>query len=214
MSALEYELEGEEFLGPLSASLLRQVGVRAARTGLAQGMRTLQDSEFEFEAELEGEFEGEAFVNPLRRVYPDAMMEHFGHAAAAAESEAEAEAFVGAVVPLALRLIPRVAPAVARAAPGLVRGVAGVTRVLRANPATRQLVRTVPTIVRRTVVDLNRQAAQGRPLPPQQAVRTFARQAQRVLCSPPQARSALRRNAVVDRRYHRVADTCRGCIAE
>ena len=44
-------------------------------------------------------------ANPLRRVYPDAMMEHLGHAAAEAETEAEAEAFVGALVPLAAGLV-------------------------------------------------------------------------------------------------------------
>src|SRR5256714_9744241 len=175
MSALEYELEyevegeweeeGEEFLGALAGTafralapqagaalrtlapqVLRRVGPAAGRTALAGGMRTLGFREGEWEEE--GEWEGEAILSPIRRVYPDAMMEHFGHAAATARSEAEAEAFIGALIPLAARLLPRVAPAIIRSSPALLRGVANVTRTLRANPATRPLVRTVPTIVR------------------------------------------------------------------
>lgn len=141
-------------------------------------------------------------MNPIRRVYPDALMEHLAHAAAETESEAEAEAFIGALVPLAARLIPRVAPTIMRAAPQLIRGVSGVTRALRRNPATRPLVRAVPTIVRRTASNLARQAASGRPVTPQAAVRTFARQTSQVLGSPQQCARALQRSTALDRRYH------------
>jgi hypothetical protein len=217
MSAtLEYEFEseeeGEDFQGGLAGlgatsgpPALRSVGSTAARAALSGGMRSL--------GPVEGEYEAERILSPIRRVYPEAMMEHFGHAAAEAESEAEAEAFVGALIPLAARLLPRVAPTVMRAAPGLIRGVSNVTRVLRANPATRPLVRAVPTIVRRTVADIGRQAGAGRTVSPQQAVQTLARQTSRVLSSPQQSSRALRRNVVVDRRYHRAARSC-GCLAE
>jgi len=222
MSTLEYELEfeeeleGEEFLGQLAGmatrtlapQLLRRVGPQVARTALQRGMSTLGL------AEGEEETEGEYLLSPIRRVYPDAMMEHFGHAAAQAESEAEAEAFIGALVPLAARLIPRVAPAIMRSAPGLIRGVAGITRTLRANPATRPLVRAVPTIVRRTAADIARQSARGRPVAPQAAVRTLARQANRVLSNPQQCAHALRRNAMADRRYHQAARVSPGGLAE
>src|SRR5262249_24675675 len=56
----------------------------------------------EFEAELAGELE----VSPVRKIYPDAMMEHLGHAAAETLSEAEAEALAGAMIPLAGRITP------------------------------------------------------------------------------------------------------------
>jgi hypothetical protein len=207
----EEELEGEELLGlipRLSPQLLQRVAPAAARAAAA-GMRTVGRADYEGEEELEGE----RVLSPIRRVYPDAMMEHFGHAAAEAESEAEAEAFIGALIPLAARLAPRVAPVIMRAAPGLIRGLAGVTRTLRANPSTRPLVRAVPTIVRRTTADLTRQAAGGRPVTPQQAVRTLARQTNRALASPQQAGRALQRNAAIDRRYHQVAQGC-GCWAE
>ena len=85
---------------------------------------------------------------------PDALMEHLGHAAAEAETEEEAEAFIGALVPLAARLLPRAASAVMRVAPNLIRGAAGAARALRSNPATRPLVRTLPTVVRQTTAAL------------------------------------------------------------
>jgi hypothetical protein len=221
----EAELEGEEFLRAarrvarrVSPQVLRRVGGVAARSALSAGLGPLGGPASpaiaaglgalglrELEGELEEEFEAEEFVNPLRRVYRDALMEHLGHAAAEAESEAEAEAFIGALIPIAARLLPRVAPAVMRAAPGLIRGASGVARTLRANPATRPLVRAVPTIVRRTVADIARQAGGGRAVTPQRAVQTLARQTHRVLSSPHQCSRALQRNAVADRRYHRAA---------
>jgi hypothetical protein len=157
----------------------------------------------EFEGEFEWEMEGE--LNPLRRVYPDALMEHLGHAAAQAESEAEAEAFLGALIPLAAQIAPRVAPAIMRAAPGLIRGVAGVTRILRRSPTTRPLVRAVPTIVRRTASNIVQQAAQGQPMTPQRAVQTLARQTAQVLSSPQHSVQAYQRSQALDRRFHRAA---------
>ena len=95
MSALEYEYEvegesnqgeeeyeGEEFLGALlgtaarapaaqarvlAPQLLRQVGPAAARNALRSGLRTLGQLG---ESEEEGEWEGEAILSPIRRVYP------------------------------------------------------------------------------------------------------------------------------------------------
>ncbi|HKY04644.1 MAG TPA: hypothetical protein VJQ56_07140, partial [Blastocatellia bacterium] len=109
---------GSHLGGASGAALGRDLGSTIGRhvSGL------LPAREFESEFELDGEYE----VNPQKRIYPDAMMEHFGHAAASAESEAETEAFIGALVPLAARLIPRVAPTIMRAAPQLIRGLSGV----------------------------------------------------------------------------------------
>src|SRR5262249_48480499 len=123
-------------LRPVGARLrpaIRRAGLNLARTGLAQlgdiggavggapgtpgshfGTRVggalgdllgsfLPDSEFEGEWEFEGE------MNPLRRVYPDALMEHLSHAATETESEEEAEALVGSLIPSAELWIPRLA---------------------------------------------------------------------------------------------------------
>jgi hypothetical protein len=144
--------------------------------------------------ELEWELEWEA--NPIRRVYPDALMEHLGHRAAESTTQAEAEALMSALVPLAARLVPQAAGAILRTAPQLARGVAGITRVLRADPATRPLVRTVPRIVRATTASLARQAAVGQPV-------TLAGQASRTLASPQRSVAAWQRSRALDRTYHR-----------
>ena len=177
--------------GSQGAALGRNLGSVLGR-GLS-GM--LPQREWEFEEE--GEWE----VNPIRRVYPQALMEHLGHAAAEAETEEEAEAFLGALVPLAARALP----SVMRVAPTLIRGVAGAARTLRANPATRPLVRAMPTVVRRTAQTLARQAQQGRPPTPQRAARTLARQTQRVISSPQQCAQAYQRSRALDRQFHRAA---------
>jgi hypothetical protein len=215
---LETEQEDELFLGGLA---------RQAAQAVLGSLTGQQESEFEgefedegeFEAEFEDEFEleyedegefedeGEALANPLRRVYPEAMLEHLGHAAAEAESEAEAEAFIGALVPLAANLIRGAAPAVARATPHLVRGLANVTRRLRRNPATRPLVRAVPTIVRRTTAQLARQVARGRPITARGAVRTLAGQTAAVLGNPRRRTRVIQRARAVDRTYHRMPRT-------
>jgi hypothetical protein len=152
-------------------------------------------------------------MSPIRRVYPDALMEHLAHAATEAESEEEAEAFIGALVPLAARLLPRVAPAIMRLTPGLVRGVAGITRTLRQNPTTRPLVRAVPTIVRRTVSSIDRQSRAGRPVTPQQAVRLLARQTAQTISNPRQCAQAMQRSRVLDRRYHSVVAPRRAAVS-
>ena len=213
----EGEYESEEFfrrLAGLASSAarspaLRRIGLTAARSAL-QGLgpvggiigSTLPQSEYEFEGEFEYQLELESEVNPIRRAYPDALMEHLGHAAAAAESEAEAEAFIGALVPLAARLLPQAGSAIMRAAPGLIRGLAGTTRTLRQSPTTRPLVRTLPTVMRRTAASMAQQAAQGRPVTPQRAVQTLARQTAQVVGSPQQAAQAYRRSQTMDRCYH------------
>jgi len=187
---------GGQLGGAQGAALGRRLGASAGRRLTGR----LPQAEYEYEGEHEWEFEGE--LNPIRRVYPDALMEHFGHAAAEAESEAEAEAFIGAMIPMAARLIPRAAPAIMRSAPQLIRGLAGVTRALRRRPATRQLIRVLPHIVCRTAASLAQQTAQGRPVTPQTAVRTLARQTARVIGSPRQAVRAYRRSRALDRRHH------------
>ena len=157
--------------------------------------------------------ESEWELNPIRRAYPDGLMEHLGHAAAAVESEAEAEAFIGALVPLAARIIPRAAPAIMRSAPGLIRGLAGAARVLRGSRATRPLVRTLPTVVRRTAADIARQTAGGRPVTTQMALRSMARQTAQVLGSPQRCVQALQRSRALDRQYHRAVASGRPATA-
>jgi hypothetical protein len=192
----EEEYEGEDFdLGGVISGLLGE--------GELEDEDEYEDEgEYEDEWEAEFEDEGEAMANPLRRVYPDAMMEHLGHAAAEAETEAEAEAFVGALVPLAAGLARKAAPHVARATPHLVRGLSKVTHDLRRKPATRQLVRAVPTIAARTTRSLARQVAHGHRITPRRAIRTLAGQTAAVLRDPRTRHRVVRHARALDRNYH------------
>jgi hypothetical protein len=150
------------------------------------------------------EYEAELELNPARRIYPDAMLEHLGHAAAETHSEAEAEALAGAMIPLAAASIPRRAtPILLHATPGLVSGLSGVVHGLRGSPATRPLVRIVPAIVRSTATNIAQQASRGVPVSPQAAVRMLAQQTFRMLGSPQQSARAFRRSRALDGLFHR-----------
>lgn len=159
-----------------------------------------------------GAVEGEYFdrESGLVRLSPLVVMEHFGHAMHEAESETEAEAFLPFLLPLAAKALPMVAKAIAprlgsvirRVAPRLVRGATQVLRTLRRNPATRPLVRVMPTIVRRTVNDIARDIQRGAPVAPQRAVQQLAGQSRRVISNPDACLAAYRRSRALDRRYH------------
>ncbi|MBZ5613251.1 MAG: hypothetical protein LAO23_04510 [Acidobacteriia bacterium] len=211
------ELEGESE-GELEGELEGEAGLEGE--GWLGAIGNVVGSllgEQEFEGEFEGEFESE--VSPIRKIYPDAMMEHLGELAAEAETEQEAaEHFlplVGmaagkllpvvakAVAPLARKALPRLARAVTRATPHLTRGIGKIAKSLHRNPQTRTLLRTVPTIARRTVGSIARQAARGRPVTPRSAVMTLARQTQRVLGNRRNRVNALRRHNHLERRFHR-----------
>lgn len=201
----EAGLEGEGWLGAIGNVVSSLLG----------------EQEFEGELEGAGEFEGglEGEISPIGKIYPDAMMEHLGELAAEAETEQEAaEHFlplVGmaaskllpvvakAIAPMAKKALPRMAKAVTRVAPQLTRGIGKLARGLHRRPGARPLLRAVPTIARRTVHSIARQAARNQPVTPRTAVRTLARQTQRVLGSPQQRAHALRRHDRMDRQIHR-----------
>jgi hypothetical protein len=179
----------------------------------------LGEGEGEDEFEDESAFETEDEISPIRKIYPDAMMEHLGQLAAEAETEDEAaEHFLPligmaaskllpvvarAAAPLARKMLPKIARAVTKASPQLTRGIGSVARTLHRNPGTRHLLKTVPAIARRTVGSIARQAAHGRHVTPRVAVRTLAKQARHVLGQPGPRRLALRRHNHLERRFHR-----------
>jgi hypothetical protein len=180
------------------------------------------EGELEAESELEGVGELEAAmemeISPIRKIYPDAAMEHLGELAAEAETEQEAaEHFLPligmaaskllpvvarAIAPAAKKALPRIARAVTRVTPQLTKGIGKIARGLHRRPGTRPLLRAVPAIARRTVHSIARQAAQRRLVTPRTAVRTLAKQTQRVLGTPRQRAIALRRHQRLDRTFH------------
>jgi hypothetical protein len=196
----EAGLEGEGWLGAIG--------------NIASSL--LGESEDEYETEAEDEYEDE--ISPIRKIYPDAMMEHLGELAAEAESEDEAaEHFlplVGmaaskllpvvakAVAPMAKRALPKIAKALTRATPKLTRGIGKVARVLHRNPQTRHLLRAVPGIARRTVGNIAHKVARGGHITPGTAVRTLVKQTRRVLGTPRLRAQTLRRHNHLERRFH------------
>ncbi len=201
----ESSLEGEGWLGAIG-------NVVGSLLGEGEG-----EDEYEDEGEFEDEYEDE--VSPIRKIYPDAMMEHLGELAAEAESEDEAaEHFLPligmaaskllpvvakAVAPMAKKALPKIARAVSKSTPRLTKGIGTIAKTLHRNPQTRHLLKTVPTIARRTVGSIARQAAHGRTVTPRAAVRTLARQTRRVLTHPQHRRQALRHHNRLERNFHR-----------
>ena len=98
----------------------------------------LHESEFEYMPESEFEFE----LNPVRKVYPDALMEHMAHMVMEAESEQEAaEGFLpliplvaGKLLPLAAKALPSIARALPKVANAVSRAVGVRVRDLPLTP--------------------------------------------------------------------------------
>lgn len=139
-----------------------------------------------------------------------AQMEELGYLASRAPTQEDADEFIGALIPLATRLIPKAASLVSKVAPTVMRGAKRVARVLRRSPATRKLVRTIPTMVRGATRQIARQAVRGRPPTRNVARKAVRRQAMKVVASPKRAAVALGRNSLLTRRlaaHNRVLQT-------
>ena len=118
----ESSLEGEGWLGAIG-------NVVGSLLGEGEG-------EDEYEDESSFESEGEEELSPIRKIYPDAMMEHLGELAAESESEDEAaEHFLPLIGMAASKLLPVVARAVApmarKALPKIARALTKSTPRLR-----------------------------------------------------------------------------------
>jgi hypothetical protein len=157
--------------------------------------------EFEFESEFEHHESAQEVAQEIAHhevSHHEALAEVMAEAASHEQSEAQAEAMMGAAV--ATVLSPRDRRALRRLLPHLVRGAAVLTRVLRRRRITRPAVRAVPTIMRRTVATLKRQAAAGQPITRRVAGRAAATQVRRVLGNPSACAAAIRQNVRVSRR--------------
>jgi hypothetical protein len=203
----ETSLEGEGWLGAIGNVVGSLLG------------ESEEEDEYEDESSFESAYEGEDEINPMRKIYPDAMMEHLGELASEAESEDEAaEHFLPLVglaaskllpviaktlKPMAKRAIPRIARAVMKSSPKLTKGIGSLAKTLHRNPQTRHLLKTVPTIARRAVSSIAKQTARGVRLSPHAATRTLARQARYVLGHPQHRRHALRRHNRLEQTFHR-----------
>ncbi len=122
----------------------------------------------------------------------EALAEMMAEMAAHEHHEGQAEAMIGGAVVTVLS--PQDRRALRRLLPHLVRGAAVLTRILRRRRATRPAVRAVPTIMRRTVATLKRQAAAGKPVTRKAAARAAAVEVRRVLANPAACAAAIRQN--------------------
>lgn len=211
---LEDETEGEMEDELEDEAVLEGEGWLGALGNIAGSLLGESEDEYEGEEEYEDEYE----ISPIRKIYPDAMMEHLGELAAEAETEDEAaEHFlplVGmaaskllpvvakAVAPMAKKVLPKIARALTRSTPQLTRGIGKVAKALHRDPKTRHLLRAVPGIARRTVGNIAHNAARGGRITPHTAARTLARQTRRVLGTPQHRAQALRRHHHLERRLH------------
>jgi hypothetical protein len=218
---MEDELEGEGWLGALG---------NIAGSLLGESEDEYEgEAEDEYEGESEDEYEDEEELSPIRKVYPDAMMEHLGELAAESESEDEAVEHLAPLPHMAAsKILPvvakaakitkglskvgsaaklakaaKVAHAVTKAVPHLTKKIGTVVRTLHRNPATRHLLKTVPGIARRTVGHIAHKVARGGHVTPRTAVRTLAGQTRRVLGTPGHRAQALRRHNHLERKFHR-----------
>ncbi len=218
-NSFESEDEAEQFFGGLKKFLKKvpwkQIAkVAAPIVGTAIGgpfgtalgglaSKALGEGEYEDEMEIEGEGEQEMVheiaAHPL--THNEAVAEMMAEAASLEAHEGEAEAMAGAATLTVIS--PSDRRALRRVLRHLVRGSAVLTRILRRRRSTRPLVRAVPSIMRRTVKDLKRQAARGIPVTRQGAARAAAKQVRRVLSSPKAAAAAITRNVKVSRAYKR-----------
>jgi hypothetical protein len=172
------------------------------------------ESAHEFEQhELEGEFEQHEGAQEAAHeiahheiAHHEALAEIMAEAASHEQLEAQAEAMMGAAVMTVIS--PRDRRALTRVLPHLVRGAAVLTRILRRRRITRPAVRAVPTIMRRTVSTLKRQAAAGRPVTRRTAGRAAAIEVRRVLGSPSACAAAIQQNVRASRRMRRNCPTC------
>jgi len=145
----------------------------------------MEDESGHPEAEAMFHPEAEAGLIHSEAAHQEAMlMEQIALEAAHAANEAEAEALAGSLIPMAMRGVRSAAPSIRRATPALTRATGRLVGALRRSPATRLLVPTVPTILRRTSAALNRAASTGTPVTPRLAVRTMADQTYRVMNNP------------------------------
>jgi hypothetical protein len=220
---LEGEYEGEdeleeEYEGEDESEDEAEFGALGNIVGSLLGEQEFEDED-EGEDEYEGEDEFEEELSPIRKIYPDAMMEHLGELAAEAETEEEAaEHFLPlmgmaaskllpvaakALAPLAKKALPRIAKAVTRVTPHLTRGVGTIARGLHRQPTARGLLRAVPSIARRTVHSIARQASHGRRVTPRAAMRALAHHTRRVLGSPQIRRRVLRQHNRMEKHLHR-----------
>jgi len=230
MKDLDYELENGEleleeeledpFLGDILGEAEEEEELEDPFLGDILG-GLLGEAEEEQEEELEDPFLGD-IVGALPGIVGglfggDGEMENLAEQALETENEDEAEAFIGALIPMATKLLPKLLPmgkkaiskllprvmkGVNKVVPNLIKNVAKMGNKLRKSPKHRGKVRTLPAIVQKTIQTVGKAAAAGRPVTPAQAGKVLRAHAQQVWKNP-------RLTKKYATHCHRVAHRCR-----
>ncbi|NJM45843.1 MAG: hypothetical protein HC860_06420 [Alkalinema sp. RU_4_3] len=163
----------------------------------------LQEAEMEvaqMEANLFGTNEAEAEVANAEVAYEAALTEFLAAQAAESSNEAEAEAAIAATLPITITIMGG-KRALRSVMPTMTQATGRLAKVLsQQGPVGKQLLRTIPTIQRRTIASLKAAARQGQPINSATAVKAMATATNRVLSNPQAVQKAVVRNAVIRQR--------------
>lgn len=224
----EWETEGEYFfkkalrgikkIAQVAAPLAKRLAPIAAKTlvGAIPGVGAtagplagklvstlLREGEMEavqMEAEFFGTNEAEAEVSNTQAAYEAALTEVLAAEASHSQSESEAEALLGAAVSSTLKSMSAQRP-LRYIIPVLVQANARLVRLLHGQgSAGRQLLRLMPTVMRRTIASLKAARRAGQPINAALAQRLMAAQAARVFGDSKTLTKAMIRNAIIRQR--------------
>jgi nitrogen regulatory protein PII-like uncharacterized protein len=207
IASIAAPIVGTAIGGPFGAALGKVASSALGEEELAHQHELFGESEFELTG---GVHESTQAAHEIAHeivhhevTHHEAMAEMMAQQAAFEHNEGQAEAMVGAAVITVLS--PRDRRDLRRILPHLIRGVAVLTRILRRRRITRPAVRAVPTIVRRTVQTLKRQAAAGEPITRRAAARAAATQVRQVLGNPSICTAAISQNLRANRMLRRTS---------
>jgi hypothetical protein len=141
-------------------------------------------------------------LTPGQRAELEALLEHLGHAAVQARRGAEAQALVGAMVPVAVRLVTTTPSVLLPGIPVIVGAAAVVARALGSSANTRPFLRVLPAIVVRTLEQAAGRGTVGRAPGPADPVDVLAEETRKVLSSPESCVRIYRQSCSADRRFH------------
>lgn len=161
----------------LSPLLQRVAPIAAQETGRAiAGAEFVVELPFA-EAQLNRD---EGFREPDWEPLPpvDALSDALAAIASQVASDLEAHAYTGACI---MGVMPVPASPLHTVMPQILKGATALARLLRRSPRTRPLVRTVPSIVVRTLARLARRQTPGMVLPTSVVANALAVETQRVL---------------------------------
>ena len=184
---------------PAPAPMPAQPSVGTLLRQLSQLLNVGEAVAAEAEASFFGSNEFQTELGAHEFAHEAALTEVLAAEASHATTEAEAESLLGSALPVTIRIMGG-AGSIRPLIPTLTRSNARlVSAIRRSGPGSQQLLRTVPTIQRRTIASIRAARRAGRPVGPRMVPQIMAGQAARVLGSPHVCGRSLLRNAAIRR---------------